>query len=139
MTLTERERLLLGALDRMDVLLDVMDGEYPEAEADEDDLRAVLPLLDEAALRELLDGLLKPIATWPSEYPNIPTVTAELVNETQLRIRCDWCRAYHWHGAGDPAGSEFPIYGHRVEHCHRPAGPYARFGYWLVPAPEDAP
>jgi hypothetical protein len=61
MTLTARERLLLSALDRMDVLLDVLDGEYPGARADEDDLRAVLPLLDEAALRSVLEALLEPI------------------------------------------------------------------------------
>jgi len=67
--------------------------------------------------------------------PRIPRVAAELV-DGQLWVRCDWCRAYHYHGAGNPAVDPFPVYGHRVEHCHRPDGPYSRYGYWLVPVGE---
>ena len=73
---------------------------------------------------------------------HIPTVVAELVNEDQWRIRCPWCKdrrgraAYHYHGAGVPGEPDFPIAGHRVEHCHRPDGPYSRYGYWLVPEEE---
>lgn len=72
----------------------------------------------------------------PTDHPHIPRITAELVNETQLRVRCDWCKAWHYHGAGAPGDAEFPIFGHRVEHCHRPDGPFSRYGYVLVPVGE---
>lgn len=71
-----------------------------------------------------------------NDCPHIPRVPPELVNETQLRVWCDWCKAWHYHGAGVPGTPEFPILGHRVEHCHRDDGPYSRFGYWLVPVGE---
>ena len=72
----------------------------------------------------------------PTDHPHIPRVAAELV-DGQLWVRCPWCKAWHFHGAGDPGdGREYPRYGHRVEHCHRDNGPYAKYGYWLVPVGE---
>jgi len=67
---------------------------------------------------------------------HIPRVPAELV-DGQLRFRCPWCGTFHYHGAGDPDdGRKYPRYGHRVEHCHRQDGPFARFGYILTPVGE---
>jgi hypothetical protein len=64
---------------------------------------------------------------------NAPTLAAwENVDHDGRKVwgvRCDHCRAWHWHGAGE---------GHRLAYCFRPGSPYAGQGYNLAWAGEWA-
>jgi hypothetical protein len=64
-----------------------------------------------------------------AKYPHLP---AHLTGDgRQLRVWCCWCACWHYHGAGSPGEDEYPVYGHRVAHCHADS-PYAMTGYVLT-------
>ena len=63
-----------------------------------------------------------------AEPPALPAYPWHSRSGAGLKVRCEHCRKWHYHGTG---------YGHRVAHCFRDDSPYRRGGYVLV-APEDA-
>lgn len=53
---------------------------------------------------------------------DIPVLPAERVNGVQLKVYCEHCGGYHYHGLGD---------GHRIAHCMDRTSDYYRTGYFI--------
>jgi len=66
-----------------------------------------------------------------AKYPRVPAYLVGSPGRKQLRVWCGWCDAWHIHGAGEEGASEYPLYGHRVAHCHTDS-PYKNTGYTLT-------
>ena len=65
------------------------------------------------------------------KYPRLPAYLVGERGREQLVVWCCWCDAWHGHGAGSKDDPEYPLYGHRVAHCHTDS-PYRKTGYVLT-------
>lgn len=66
----------------------------------------------------------------PMEEINSPIVDAYADRDGMLRIWCDHCHGWHFHGQGE---------GHRVAHCIDDDSPYRKTGYVLKPVGDWTP
>lgn len=60
---------------------------------------------------------------WRDDASNLTAELIESKGAMRLRVWCDHCGRYHFHG---------PMPGHRESHCHDVTSPYEGCGYNLV-------
>jgi len=55
-----------------------------------------------------------------------PVLKGEIIG-IQVRVWCEFCNRYHYHGWPDPTARMT----HRVTHCINPTSPYQETGYYI--------
>lgn len=75
--------------------------------------------------RPLLRGLLVILGRWQQEKAD-PAFERRYAT---LAVWCPHCATFHYHGWD--TGNDGTVLEHRVEHCHDPASPFHKSGYWI--------